>query len=148
MPFKLEHRIGIQAPAAKIWETLSNLSGWSSWSGIYPAASGRLLIGEQLSVTEQMPGEPARPIRPTVVDWVPEAQIMWQDKTFGGLVRTTRYMEIEALTERGCIFSNGELFQGFAARYLPAGRRRALRRGFAAFGEAVKARVEAGSGSS
>jgi hypothetical protein len=58
-------------------------------------------------------------------------------------VQTTRYIEIEALTETGCIFSNGELFRGRFAPLLLRRMAKDIRKGFAAMGEAVKARAEA-----
>ena len=61
----------------------------------------------------------------------------------GGLVKTTRYLEIEQLTESGCIFTNGELFDGYLGPSIAKRMRPALRSGFAAMGEALKARVEA-----
>ena len=51
-------------------------------------------------------------------------------------------MEIEALTETGCIFSNGEIFDGLFEPFLSRRLRRDLRAGFAAMGAAVKARAE------
>lgn len=143
MPFKIEHRIGVQVPADTIWTVLSDLSQWGAWSAIYSEASGRLLIGERLTLTEQMPGLPPRRFTSTIVDWVPNAQIIWQETAMSGLVRTARYIEIEALSETGCIFSNGQLFEGFGARFVSKAQRRALRSGFTRFGEALKARVTA-----
>jgi hypothetical protein len=58
-------------------------------------------------------------------------------------VRATRFLEIEKLTETGCIFSNGELFDGPLASMVVRSVGGAARRGFAAMGEAVKARAEA-----
>jgi hypothetical protein len=61
----------------------------------------------------------------------------------GGLVHVTRYVEIQALTETGCIFSNGQFFDGFIARFLSKAQRRAIRQGYTEFGEGMKARAEA-----
>ena len=62
---------------------------------------------------------------------------------WGGLVQRTRYFEIQALTETACVFSNGELFDGYVARFIPRRLRRTLRSGFVQVGEALKARAEA-----
>ena len=54
---------------------------------------------------------------------------------------------MEALSDTGCIFSNGTLFEGFLAQQLVSQpRRKALRRAYQGFCEAMKARVEAGFG--
>ncbi len=82
-----------------------------------------------------------------VAEWVPNNQLIWTRRTHGGLVRHVRYIEMEALTETGCIFSNGELFEGRLAPLLISQRRRkALKQAFRGFCEAMKARVEAGFG--
>ncbi len=143
MRFQIEHRIGVQTPASEVWRHLGEIAAWAEWNPMYPQASGRLRIGETLSLSEAVPGQPPEPIAPTVVDWVPDAQIVWTRKMWGGLVRRTRYLEIQALTEQACVFSNGEMFEGRAARLAPRSLRRALKRGFAAVGEAMKARAEA-----
>ena len=65
-------------------------------------------------------------------------------RCWAGWCTTIRYIEIEKLGEENCIVSNGELFDGPAgAARSASGRPRTLRRGFAAMGEALKARAEA-----
>ena len=61
--------------------------------------------------------------RVSVIDWVPNEQIVWAARYGGGLMRSTRYMEIEALGEAGCLFSNGEIFKGLGARWVSKGLR-------------------------
>ncbi|MBV8593499.1 MAG: SRPBCC domain-containing protein, partial [Caulobacteraceae bacterium] len=90
-----------------------------------------------------LPGQKPRAIRPVVADWIPNEQIHWTLRLWGGLVRTTRYLEIEKLTEEGCIFSNGEMFDGPLGPTIARRLGAPLRAGFRAMGEAVKARVEA-----
>jgi hypothetical protein len=109
---------------------------------MYPHAAGTLRIGAKLSLTEAVPGQPQDQIAPHVVDWAPELQILWRDKTFGGLIKRLRYLEIEKLTDEGCIFANGEVYEGLGVRFMSKGLKSALRRGFTELGEALKARVE------
>jgi hypothetical protein len=146
MRFKIEHRIGVQRPAEQIWAAIYDLEAWKDWNPMYPQASGRLLISAPLTLTEKV-GEATETYQAVVGDWVPHAQLVWVRSSHHGLLRHVRYLEIEKLSEEGCIFSNGELFQGLLAGLLvPKARRRALRRAFAGLGEAVKARAEAGHG--
>ncbi len=109
---------------------------------MYPSASGKLQIGAPLTLTEVVSSQGSRQISPTVVDWVPNAQIVWTSKAWRGLLRRTRYLEIQTLTEEGCVFSNGELLEGFGARFVPRKQRRARREAFIQLGEALKARAE------
>ena len=141
MAYRVEHRVGVAAPPDVIWEVLADLSGWTVWNPLYPRAEGRLLIDAKLSLDQQLQGEPARKIEAQVIDWVPNSQIHWRET--GVLQSATRYMEIEKLTEEGCIFSNGVLVEGPLARYASKRAKARLRAGFTAMGEAMKARAEA-----
>lgn len=143
MPIKLEHRIGIQAPAEVIWESLIDVGGWEAWNPLYPRAAGVVRIGSTLSLDLALPGKPVQKITPTVLDWAPQDHIHWTTQSRWGLTRTTRYLEIEALTENGCIFSNGEIYGGYLGQQYAQRNRRAIRAGFAALGEALQQRAEA-----
>jgi hypothetical protein len=139
---KIEHRIGVRAPAEAIWAVISDIAGWKAWNPLYPRAEGALRIGAQLDLDLALPGQPVRAIKPIILDWVPNDQIHWRLSMLGGLVRTTRYLEIEILSETGCIFSNGEVFSGYLGPTVARRMRAAIRQGFVAMGEAVKARAE------
>ena len=143
MRVKIEHRLGIQAPPEAIWAVIADIAGWAEWNPLYPKAEGVIRIGAPLSLTVALPGKAPRAIRPVVLDWVPNEQILWRLSMLGGLVKSTRYLEIEQLTETGCIFSNGEMFEGLLGPTVARRMRGPIRAGFAAMGEAVKARAEA-----
>jgi hypothetical protein len=140
---KLEHRLGIQAPADAIWAVIADVPAWSEWNPLYPKAEGAIRIGSPLTLELALPGQAPRAIQPVIKDWVPNEQLHWRLRLMGGLVKTTRYIEIEQLTETACIFSNGELFEGMIGPMMARRMRGPIRAGFAAMGEAVKARVEA-----
>ncbi len=139
----LEHRVGVMAPAEIVWSVISDIGGWPAWNPIYPKAEGVLRIGAQLTLELAIEGQKPRTINPVILDWVPNEQIHWRLSVLGGLVKTTRYLEIEKLTETGCIFANGELFKGALGPAAARTLRRPIRAGFRAMGEAVKARAEA-----
>jgi hypothetical protein len=139
--FRIEHRLGIAAPAEVIWEVISDLERWAEWNPLYVQAQGRLRIGGQLTLTEAIPGREHKTITPSVVDWVPDAQILWRMSETFGLLKRLRYFEIETLSEEGCIFANGEDWFGRPARYVAPAHRRAMRQGFEALGEAVRERA-------
>ena len=139
--FRIEHRLGVPAPAEVIWQVLADLERWGEWNPIYPKVEGKLTIGGQLEITEQIPGFEPVQITPTVVDWVPDAQILWRTSGRFGFLKRLRYLEIDQLDEQGCIFANGEDWYGRPARYITREQRRAMRAGFEAFGEALSARA-------
>jgi hypothetical protein len=140
---RIEHRIGIAAPAEAIWQVIYDLKGWSQWNPLYPEASGEIRIGQPLDLTLRLPGAADRQIRPVVLDWVPNEQLHWKLSMFGGLVKTTRYIEIEPLAETGCVVSNGEFFAGVLGPTVVRQMGGTVRRGLIAMNEALKARAEA-----
>ena len=140
---KIEHRLGIRAPAQVIWDLVADIERWENWNPLYPKARGALRIGSQLELEVALPQSARRTIRPVIVDWVPREQMIWRQSVLAGLMKSRRYIEIEQLTETGCIFSNGEIFEGALGPMVARRRRREIRAGFAAMGEALKARVEA-----
>ncbi|HEY3797289.1 MAG TPA: SRPBCC domain-containing protein [Caulobacteraceae bacterium] len=143
LPLKIEHRVGIQAPAEVIWAFVSDIEGWSRWNPLYPKASGKLAFGEKLELEVALPGQKPQIIRPTITDWTPNEQIIWELSMFAGLLSTKRYIEIESLGPASCIFSNGELFEGFMLRFFTRKQRDAIKKGFAAFAETVRTKAEA-----
>lgn len=143
MAFRIEHRIGIQAPASVIWGLIADLPAWAEWNPLYIAASGRIGIGETLDLTLALPGEAPRQIAPKVTDWEPDAQLVWRLALVPLLAHTVRYLEIEALAQTGCVFNNGEFFHGMLGERVGKSKRRAIHAGFTALGEAIKARAEA-----
>lgn len=142
-PLKIESRIGIRTPAEVVWEILRDLDSWGEWNPIYPHATGQIKIGAPLALTLALPGEAHREIMPKVIDWVPEEQILWGDVVWRGWGSSMRYLEIEQVTKTGCFFSNGELFYSRISKWYGNQHRRAMKRGFDAMSEALKARAEA-----
>jgi hypothetical protein len=142
-PIREEHRIGVQTPASVIWEMIADINGWPTWNPLYPKARGEVQFGAVLELEVALPGQAPRTIRPKVRDWTPNEQIIWDLSMMGGLIRSTRYIEIETLENGNCIFSNGEFFEGPAMRLIGKKTRRAIKAGFRAFGETVRDRAEA-----
>jgi hypothetical protein len=140
---RIEHRIGIQAPAEVIWEVISDLESWEQWNKLYPKASGQIRIGGTLDITLALPGQPPQQIKPTVLEWVPNEQLHWRLTMLGGFVKTTRFFEIESLAEASSIVSNGELFAGMMGPSVAKRMGRSIYRGFMEMNEALKARAEA-----
>jgi hypothetical protein len=140
---RIEHRVGVQAPAEVIWEVISDLKSWEQWCALYPKASGDIRIGAVLDITLALPGEAPREIKPTVLEWVPNEQLHWKLTMLGGLVRTIRYFEIESLAEASCIVSNGEYIGGLMGPRLGKRTARNIYRAFVDMNDALKARAEA-----
>lgn len=140
--YRVEDRIGVNAPAEVIWEVIRDLERWSEWNPTYPQAAGQVRIGEQLTLTLALPGQPQQPIRPRVLEWVPGEQLHWELVLLSGAIKTIRYIEIDALAEESCIVDNGEIFGGLMGPSFGRRMGRSVRRGFRAMNEALKARAE------
>jgi hypothetical protein len=143
MSVKIEHQTGVKAPASVVWEIVHDLESWADWNPLYTEASGVIRIGEKLKLTLALPDQEPRELEATVIDWTPDEAIHWKTRHVGGLVKTIRYLEIEAKSETGCIFSNGEIFAGLLGPRVAKQLRPSLRKGFTALGEAVRALAEA-----
>ena len=140
---RVEDRIGIQAPPEVIWDIVRDLGRWSEWNPTYPKAEGQIRIGEILTVSLALPGQPVQELKPKVLEWVPNEQLHWRLTMMGGLIKTLRYIEISPVSESGCIVDNGEIFGGFMGPSLGKRMGRVVRRGFQAMNEALKERAEA-----
>ncbi len=141
MAFRIEHRIGVQAPAEVVWEVLFDLPSWGAWNPTHPEVRGKIALEAKLEVTEALPGRPPTRLNAVVQDWEPNNQILWRVAR-GPLASSVRYLEIEALSATGCIFANGELFSGALCEVQAKQRRRPTFQGFKALGEALKDRAE------
>lgn len=144
MSFRIEHRIGVSAPIAAVWAVIADLDRWSEWNPIYPKASGRIAIGAPIDFRFEPPGAKPMDYRGIVGDWVPNEQLIWSAKFVGGLVTATRYIEIEPLSETGCILANGEMYQGPGVRLMPSKLKSSVRQAFQIMNERAKARIEQG----
>ena len=141
---KIEHRIGVKAPPMVVWDILKEIEDWPRWNPIYTAAKGHLAYDAQLQFTCQLPDQAAPiPIVGTVTEWIPEEQLHWITSTMYGLVKTTRYIEIDKLTETACIFANGEMITGWLAKSAVRKYGRSMYKGFELMGEKVKELAEA-----
>ena len=139
---QVEHRIGIQAPAEVVWGVLADLRNWGEWNPTYPKASGHIRIGAILALTMTLPGNHPQEIEVTVLDWVPNEQLHWRMTGQRGFMKTTRYIEIEALGDASSIVSNGEFFGGLLGPSFAKRAGRTFYRGFLGMNEALKARAE------
>lgn len=140
---KIEHRTGVQAPASVVWEIVHDLDRWPEWNPVYRQVAGRVGYGETLKLRVALPDQPERDLIATVIDWAPNEALHWRVSMLGGLVRTIRYLEIEAMSDEGCIFSNGEIFRGLLGARVARRVRASVKAGFTAVGEAVRERAEA-----
>lgn len=142
MSIRIEHRTGVAASPEKVWEVIADLERWGEWNPMHPEARGVIAIGGSLEVAEVLEGEPGRLHQVVIPDWAPELQLIWANKR-AFLSSSTRYFEIEKLSDNACVLANGEIFSGWRGEAWARDRRAAFKAGFEAVNEAIKARAEA-----
>jgi hypothetical protein len=138
-----EHRAGIAAPVEIVWEVLYDVNNWPTWNPLYIEADGEVRLGQTLTVKQVLPGDDPEIVKPKITDWVPLSHIYWHLSWLGGLVRVQRYFELEAVSETGCIFANGEVFRGLMGPYVGNRLKHSLRKGYRLMGDAMRERAQA-----
>ena len=137
-----EYRAGIAAPAEIAWEVLYDVKNWPLWNPLYIETEGEVRLGQTLTVKQVLPGDEPETLRPKITDWVPQSHVYWHLSWLGGLVRVQRYFELEAVSETGCIFANGEVFRGLLGPYVGNRLKHRLRKGYRLMGEALRERAQ------
>jgi hypothetical protein len=141
MAYRIQARVGVAAPASAVWAVISDLEQWKAWNTLYPEAEGRLSIGSLISLVRELEG-PRERQEVRIVDWVPNAQIVWS-RSIAPFARSLGYLEIDPLTERGCILAAGEIYQGKLGEFMGRRLRRPLETALRALCEGAKAQAEA-----
>jgi hypothetical protein len=141
MSYRIQHRIGIAAPASAVWRALADLEQWSAWNPLFTEAEGRMSIGSIVTFRRAAAGQ-SRLEQVRILDWVPNEQLVWS-RSIGLFADNLGYIEIEALTEQGCIVACGEIYRGLVGKQIGQFGRKKLRPGYAALCEALKTRAEA-----
>jgi hypothetical protein len=142
MGYRIQSRIGVQAPAFAVWDVLSDLEGWKDWNPLFTEAEGRLSIGTLMRLRRVRADGKGELEEVRVVDWVPNEQILWL-KVIAPFARSLAFLEIEALSETACVLAAGEVFDGLIGERLGKKQRRELNASWTRLVEAAKARAEA-----
>ena len=140
-PARIEKRIGVRAPAERIWEILADLPAWDRWNPIETAVEGTIAYGGAIALTEAIAGLPERRAAVRVGEWQPHAQLVWAEKR-GLWFRSLRYFEIDEIEPGGCIFANGFIFNGLRGEMHFDRHRKALREAVDSVADALKTAAE------
>ncbi|MDY6925077.1 MAG: SRPBCC domain-containing protein [Pseudomonadota bacterium] len=138
---RIEKRIGVRAPADRIWEIVADLPAWERWNPVETAVEGTIAFGGAIGLTEAVPGLPERRASVRVGEWQPYAQLVWAEKR-GLWFNSLRYFEIEQLEPESCIFANGFLFSGLRGEMHFDRHRKLLRSAVNAVAEGLKSAAE------
>jgi hypothetical protein len=136
----ITHSVDIPAPAATVWRVLTEIDRYDEWNPFMTGLSGRLVVGERLTVTIR-PGARSLTFRPTVVAVEAGVLVRWRGSAW---IPETFDSEHELCLEPGpedsTRFAQREVFTG---KLVPALRRVIddTESGFAAMNTALRERA-------
>lgn len=69
--------IQIDAPPAKVWAVLTDLSAYPRWNPLFPEAFGPIAIGSRLTLKTVQPNGRTMTIKPKILAVEPNAELRW-----------------------------------------------------------------------
>ncbi len=95
----LEAEIEITAPAARIWELLTDGASYAGWNPMLCWSAGALEIGSRPELTVTLPEIPPFTLRPTFLTLVPQKEIGWRHRLpVPGLASWTQSFTVEEIS--------------------------------------------------
>jgi hypothetical protein len=138
----LATELRIDAPPARVWDVLSDLSAYPDWNPFLPEVSGELREGARLRVVLAPPGSKRMAIRPKVLRVEPGKELRWKGRLpIPGLFAGEHSFLLEP-DGAGTRFVHREHFSGLLVPLLRKSLDGHARLGFEAMNRALKARVE------
>src|SRR3712207_9365469 len=108
----ITHAIDIPATPATVWHVLTDTDRYAEWNPFMTELSGRLAVGEQLSVTIR-PGRRSMTFRPTVLAIEDGRLIRWRGRPgVPGIFDGEHELRLEATSDGGTRFVQREAFTG------------------------------------
>ena len=134
--------IGILAPAARVWGVFAAADKWSEWNP-FARVTGRLALGERLTVVLTPPGKSAMTFRPAVVKLEEGRELRWLGHLgIAGLFDGEHGFRVVAEDAGRCRFEQFETFTGLLVAPILWMAEAPTRQGFEAMNRALKARAE------
>ncbi len=138
--------ITIDAPASEVWRHLVDFETHPDWNPIFASITGEPTVGAQIVAVARKNFDATDPatsmtFRPKVLIAEPGVELRWAGKlAFRGLFDGTHYFRLEE-TDGVTVLEHGEDFRGILIPFMGKVLRQ-NEKGFAAFNEALKNRVE------
>jgi hypothetical protein len=135
--------IAIDAPPARVWEVLTDFSGYRVWNPVIRRAEGRAELDAPLRLWLGGPGGRTLEVRARIEECTPERSLGWR----GGvphLADVYHFFRLEPLADGGTRFIHGERFDGVASRLVWPLLGPLLRPRYHLSNEAFRTRCEAG----
>ena len=134
--------IGIGAPAATVWAVLIDTAKWAEWNP-FARLSGRVAVGERVSVTLTPPGNSPITMRPAIVKLDTGREFRWLGHLgVPGLFDGEHGFRVVPEDVGRCRFEHFESFRGLLVTPIMWMVGDATRQGFEAMNRALKALAE------
>ncbi len=133
----------VDAPAARVWEVLSDFDHWEEWNPSVPSIKGEPRVGSTVALTLAMPGRPSAKVKAKLTEVVPERRLVWDghigaDWLFAG----HREFLIDPQPDGTALFTHVEDVSGLLFPLFRALMGGAIQRHHEGLNDAVKARAE------
>lgn len=141
---KLASALEIAAPPERIWEQLTDFTGFQAWNPFIRSATGDIRPGNRITITMKL-GSSERTFRPTVSKVEPNRELRWLAQIGPrGVFDVERIFVIEPLADGRTRFAQSEICTGLLEPILFLGGKleRDILRGYDEFAHAIKDRVE------
>jgi len=138
---KVDTRIKINAPTAKVWKILTDTQSYPEWNPLIKELKGDLKLGEKLEITVQLNPKSTNKFKPTVISYRKGEEFSWRGSLpIPGLFEGCHYFQLEAQGEQ-TLFKHSETFSGLL---VPLMKKTVLaaEAGFNKMNQALKERVE------
>ena len=140
---ELRSHIEIEAPAARVWQVLTDFAAYPEWNPFIRRVNGRPEVDEQLVVRMRPSGTKGMTFRPTVLKAEPNRQLRWLGHLLmPGLFDGEHVFEIEELDQDRVLFTQREIFRGLLVPLLARSLDRDTQRGFEEMNRALRERAE------
>ncbi|HEY2407405.1 MAG TPA: SRPBCC domain-containing protein [Polyangiaceae bacterium] len=139
---QLRTEIEIDAPSQAVWATLTDFHSYPEWNPFITGISGKLALGEELTVNLSLPEGSDYTLRPKLIRYEPEREFCWLGHLwFKGLFDGEHFFRLRELAEGRTRVTHGENFSGVLLRLLGPTLTKTSR-GFVYMNQALKRRVE------
>ena len=138
--------IVLQAPAERLWELLTDLAFYREWNPLFVQGEGKVMAGERLELTVQLPAIPPFSIKPELVCADPQARFLWRHCMGSGALMCWTYgIELQPLFSGRLRFVQTSGFSGVLGALFSFGLGRSVEGGLLEMNQAVTRWSEQGN---
>lgn len=139
----LETQVMINAPAAAVWDVLSNFKAYPEWSPSVREFEGTPIVGKRTKVLLQQPGGTSIKMNPIFLKIEKDKELRWKGRLgIRGIFDGEHYFILEEISAEQTRLIQGEIFSGILVPFLKKMIHGNTLAGFEAFNAAIKNRVE------